>query len=379
MHDIYLIIIFIIIIIFIFKQNNEHFDQRVDGATKTQCGIMCTKVLGCNGFAYDADNKYCFLSKDEIVLPPEKKAYSQFYKPKMPRCNKLYKIDDPYYNSRNNIIRNATYGCMKEENGKVEYKIYDNKEKDKIVIDKLNLEEVAPYTFERIEWSGSVPLSDGRFNTDRQVPVPTIKSDIENDSQEHALYYGSWRNITKTPDETNDNRFSGTRPILDPGSATPNVSTQDSGSINLDKNLQLITNPTKSTAVNIMKEYDEEFAGQYMYPHKCSTNIKKEDCMKQCLGDKDCVGTEWNPILFKKVGVPNKYEFDENVCCPKIRIKKVIPRRKEMRFGHFYLKEPASRTYLQEGEILVGLNKDKRDDAVNDLGNRFAKWKNNVY
>jgi hypothetical protein len=381
MHNIYLIIIIIIIIIFviiIFSQQSEHFDQRVDGATKEQCGIMCTKILGCGAFAYDENNKYCYLSKDDILFSPEKKSYSAYYNRKFPRCNKLYKITDPYYNSRNNIIQNSTYKCMGSEGGTPEYKIYDNKEKDKINIDKLNLEEISPYTFERIEWTSTVPVSDGRFNTDLQVPVPSIKSEIEQDP-DNAGYYGSWRNITKSSDEINDNRFSGTKPIYDPITATPNVSIESSGSINLDKNLHLVTNPTKTTAINIMKQYDDEFAGQYMYPHKCSTNIKKEDCMKQCLGDKDCVGTEWNPILFKKVGTPNKYEFDENVCCPKIRIKKVVPRRHEMRFGHFYLKEPVSRNYLQEGEILVGLNKDKKDNVTADLGEKYGKWKNNMY
>jgi hypothetical protein len=382
-YNIYLILIIFIIIYILFYtrdcDNDEHFDQRVDGATKEQCGIMATKILNCHAFAYDPVNKYCYLSKDELYFAPEKKAYSQFYNRNFPRCNKLYKIEDPYYNSRNNIIRNATYKCMEKEGGDVTYKIYDTKEKDKINIDKLNLEEIDPYTFVRIEWNGTVPISDGRFNTSLQIPVPKQK---DNNSQIRSkfLYEGSWEKIIKTPDETNDNEFSGTRPVYDPiKDATPDISIQDSGSINLDKNLHLVTNPTKANSLNIMKEYDEEFIGQYLFPHKCSTNIKKEDCMKQCLDDKNCVGTEWNPILFKKVGIPNKYEFDENVCCPKIRIKKVAKRRRDVRLGHFYLKEKVNRQYLQEVEILVGMNKDKKDDAVEDLSEKYSKWKNNVY
>lgn len=379
MFNIYLIIIILIIIIFIFCNNKEFFDQRVDGATKEQCGIMATKILDCHGFAYDANNKYCYLSKDEILYAPEKKAFSNFYNRKFPRCNKLYKIEDPYYNSRNNMIRNATYKCMEKEGGEVTYKIYDQKEKDKINIDKLNLEEIDPYTFVRIEWNGIVPISDGRFNTSLKVPVPKLKDNNSRDMTKF-LYEGSSEKIIKTPDETNDNEFSGTRPIYDPiKDATPDITIKNSGVINLDQNLHLVTNPTKTNSLNIMKEYDEEFIGQYLFPHQCSANIKKEDCMKQCLNDKNCVGTEWNPILFKKVGIPNKYEFDENVCCPKIRIKKVTKRSKDKRLGHFYLKEKVNRQYLQEGEILVGMNKDKKDDAIGDLSEKYGKWQNNVY
>jgi hypothetical protein len=379
-----LIFIIFIIIIYFIKINiidgsnkpKEKFDQRIDGASKEQCGIMCTKILGCKGFAHDAENKYCFVSKDDIIINPDKKAYSQFYKKSFPRCNKLYKIDDPYYNSRNNIIRNATYNCQNVENAKFEPTIYDNKEKKNINIKNLNLEEIAPYTFVDIEWSGSVPISDGRFNTDLQVPVPGEKNNIENDT-EHGLYFGSSRKIIVNPDQNNDNIFSGTKPILQDKKVTPLSS--GSGSINLDTNLHLITNPTESNSIDIMREYNQEFTGQYMFPHKCSTNISKDDCMKQCLDNKDCVGTEWNPILFKKVGKPNKYKYDENVCCPKIKLKKVMPRRKEARFGHFYLKEKANRQYIQKGEILVGLNKDKESDGISEMDGIYAKWKNNIY
>jgi hypothetical protein len=385
-------LIFIIILLFFIIINynyinrdhnhKENFDQRIDGATKEQCGIIATKTLGCNAFAYDPNNKYCFLSKDEIFFSPEKKAYAQFYNREFPRCNKLYMIDDPYYNSRNNIIRNATYKCMEKEGGTPEYKIYDTKEKVGINIEKLNLEQVDPYTFVRIEWNGTLPVSDGRFNTSLQVPVTKDKSNNNSleQGQQKFLYQGAQENIIETPDETNDNIFSGTRPIYDPiKSATPDITNQDPGVINLDKNLHLITNPTKTNSLNIMKEYKDEFIGQYLYPHKCSSGISKEHCMKDCLNNKDCVGTEWNPILFSKVGVPNKYELEEGVCCPKVRIKRAMPRRKNRRFGHFYLKEKVNRQYLQEGEILVGMNKDKKDYAVEDLSEKFAKWKNNVY
>lgn len=148
----YIIILFIII--YLLNSNNENFDQRVDGSSKEQCGIMCSKILGCNSFAYDENNKYCYLSKKEIIFNNQQSNYSQFYNKKFPRCNKLYMISDPLYNARNNIIQNATYKCMDYENDvNKDYKIYDNKERKNIDIKKLNSYEIYPYKFVEIDWN----------------------------------------------------------------------------------------------------------------------------------------------------------------------------------------------------------------------------------
>jgi PAN domain len=380
-NNINLIIIFLIIFIvfLLLPKKNEHFDQRVDGATKEQCGVMCTKILGCNGFAYDAKNQKCYLSKDEITFRPIKKPFVNFYNRNFPRCNKLYVINDPYYNSRNNMLRNATYKCMKKENGPIEHVIYDDKEKRKVNVNNLSLEELSPYTFQRIEWNAAVP-SNGMFGRAIDMNVPKLPDDEAPKETDRFLFYGSSEDIVKRPDIVNDNEFSGTRLVFDPTQdLDPKSSIKDAGIINLDTNLRLVTNPTESNSLNIMKQYDEEFVGQYLFPHKCSTNITKEDCMKQCLNNKNCVGTEWNPTKYIKVGKPNKYNIEEGICCPKIRIKKVIGRRRHNRKGHFYLKETVNRKYLQDGEILVGLNKDKKDYVVEDLQGRFSRWKNNSY
>jgi hypothetical protein len=102
--------------------------------------------------------------------------------------------------------------------------------------------------------------------------------------------------------------------------------------------------------------------------------------MKQCLDDKKCVGTEWNPILIKKIGEPNKYTFDENVCCPKRRINKVIPRRKDMRFGHFYLKENTMKNDLQQQNILVECKNEIKKENENKLDtSNYKKWNQNDF
>lgn len=308
------IIFFIILLVLIYNNYTfrETFDQRVDGATKEQCGILCTKTLGCAGFSYNEDNNFCYISKDPIVLNPEKKNYSAFYKSKFPRCNKLYVVSDPYYNSRNNIIRNATYECMDKENDidNKKYIIYDVKEKTDINIDNLNKQKISPYTFVDIEWDDWL-LSQDKKN----LPI------------------------------------------------------------NLDKNLHLITNPTESNSINIMQEQDKyEYSGEYLFPHKCSRNITKNDCMKQCLEDENCIGTEWNPILIKKIGEPNKYIFDENICCPLKKINKKTPRRKDMRFGNFYLKENVLKQDLQQSDIFVEYKNKIKNEENNNNTSKYANW-----
>jgi PAN domain len=312
--NISLIIILIIIIVFFVctqRSNSESFDARIAGATKTQCGTACTKVLGCAGFAYDDANKYCYLSKDAIYFSPAKtakadetKVFAQFYDRDMPRCNKLYMIDDPLYNSRNNLLRNFAYICKEKESdmeSQKTYKIYNKKEIPIKDVTKINHLKMDPYTFEEIEWNKST---------------------------------------------------------------------------NLDKNLQLITNPTPSNSFNIMREYNNEYLGQYLYPHKCVSNITKKDCLKQCLNDKECVGTEWNPILMKKVGKPNKYIMEENICCPKRIIKATRPRIPEHEHGHFYLKENVIRDSFSRDNILTGYTEKQPEDTevADDVLRRFKKF-----
>lgn len=354
------IIIFIIIILFFISRKSEHFDQRVDGATREECGIICTKTLGCNGFAYDKENKYCFLSKDPIVIRPLKKAYVRYYDRKFPRCNKLHKINDPYYNSRNSVIRNAMYECQETENDdKINNLIYDIREREwsgkKSDINKI---KVFPYQFEQLNWNAIPSVSDGRFNTSLEVPVPSSK-----------MTDGP---ILIDPDSTDAKNYN-------KSSGSPEMDISDNGPINLSKNMHLITNPTKSNSYIIMREYDNEFLGQYQYQHKCTSNISKEKCMKNCLENNDCVGTEWNPMIFKKIGVPNLYEFEENVCCPKKKINKVIPRRHEFRLGKFYMKEIVDKKSDKEGEILVGLNKQKKYDKAEDISEKYTEWKENIF
>lgn len=265
-----LIIIFVHVVISRYLQP-ELFDSGVSSSSQTQCGTICSKTLGCAGFAYDIDNNICYLSKNKIDDSPIKKeapksnqVFAQFYKNTMPRCNKLYVIDDSLYNSNNNLIRNITYTCKDSESGNEYNKIYNISEKKIDDITNLNKLKFDPYTFVEIDWNKM---------------------------------------------------------------------------IDLNKNLHLVTNPTKSNSTLVMKEYDDEYLGQYLYPHKCVSGIKQKDCLSQCLNNKECVGTDWNPMILTQIGNENKYTIEKNVCCPKRIIKEKRKRTSKNESGHFYLKE----------------------------------------
>ena len=178
MSPVIILIILIIIILLYNNNNNEPFDSRIEGASKVQCGTMCSKILGCSGFAYDVDNKNCYLARDKIIYSPARRerprhlnTFAEFYQRDMPRCNKLYVINDPLYNSRNNLLRNITYTCQDFEEGPVTYKMYNGEEINVNDVTKINQYSPKPYTFEKIKWEDVINLdknlelvTNGNFN-----------------------------------------------------------------------------------------------------------------------------------------------------------------------------------------------------------------------
>jgi hypothetical protein len=106
--------------------------------------------------------------------------------------------------------------------------------------------------------------------------------------------------------------------------------------LNKNDHIDYYTNPNKLD-FKIMKEYDDEYMGQYMYKHKCVHNTTQKDCINNCLYNDKCLGTEWNPLFYKKK--EGGYDIYNGVCCPKIKITDIIPRRSQHKYGKFYLKE----------------------------------------
>jgi hypothetical protein len=72
-----------------------------------------------------------------------------------------------------------------------------------------------------------------------------------------------------------------------------------------------------------------EYIGTYLNPSMCQTDINQNKCLKDCTLNADCIGVEYNPV----------YKIYKNVCCPKSKIEKIIPRSEEKLAGTFYMKQ----------------------------------------
>jgi hypothetical protein len=72
-----------------------------------------------------------------------------------------------------------------------------------------------------------------------------------------------------------------------------------------------------------------EYLGTYLNPGMCKTDIDQHKCLKDCTLNADCIGVEYNPT----------YKTYRNVCCPKSKIEKIIPRREDKLSGTFYTKQ----------------------------------------
>ena len=91
-----------------------------------------------------------------------------------------------------------------------------------------------------------------------------------------------------------------------------------------------------------------------MYEHKCVSDISQNTCIKECANVKECVGTEWNPLYIKK-NPNNTSTIYKNICCPKIKVLKTIPRRKDHQSGRFYTKNKLNKFNKNNSNIYVNL------------------------
>ena len=103
-----------------------------------------------------------------------------------------------------------------------------------------------------------------------------------------------------------------------------------------------VTNISESDFVTVFTKELDEYLGQYLYQHRCVTNISEEDCLKACYDDDDCVGTEWN-LLY----IDDDNKIYNNVCCPKREIKRTINRRPQFKNGRYYVKTKMPKEELE--------------------------------
>ena len=85
-----------------------------------------------------------------------------------------------------------------------------------------------------------------------------------------------------------------------------------------------------------------EYLGTYLNPSMCRTDIDQHKCLKDCTLNADCIGVEYNPT----------YKTYKNVCCPKSKIEKKIPRREDKMSGSFYTKQVNLKDYTKNNIII---------------------------
>jgi hypothetical protein len=272
-----LLLIFVVSTLYIIKfiyNTSEYFDSKINNATRTQCGNICTKILECDGFAID-NNNTCYISKTPILGKPTNSVFMSDYNKNYIRCNKFNQITVSPDTSTLEYKKNATFICTPNEIENTHEKIlYYQNDKEQVLnkIDDLVNVNFVPYHIDNIEFG-------------------------------------------KT--------------------------------IDLDKFPNLAKNPTAENSIFIMEKHNDEYLGDYLYPHKCVANIKEQDCLKHCLKESTCIGTEYDPIYLIK------NDIYTGLCCPKTKIDKIIPRTKENEFGNFYLKQNIYKDSLQLSDMII--------------------------
>lgn len=288
-----LIVIFIIFTIYKYllaeTKKYENFDVLQKDINKEQCGRICTKSPLCKGFAFDINNKECYLSKEYILGKPNIGVYLDKYKNEQLRCNKLrpISIDSNVIKDIPEILLrdNTLYLCSNNEDSKYDYYKIVNEKMEKIEKKDINTLPYEEYELKDIDWNNS--------NTD------TIKKEL----------------------------------LI---------------SVNKEKdNLK----PHK-----IFDKDSREYLGQYFFPYKCVSDISLGECLRFCNNESKCIGTEWNPLYIEN-DKNNKKILHKNVCCPKIKIREIVERRKKFENGNFYVKSINDDISKDNKNIYISIDK----------------------
>lgn len=287
-----LLIICIVVYQYIVNKN-ETFDAKFLRTPEVQCGIGCTLIDSCAGYAV-TDNSECYLSKKPILGEPDGSLFQSEYKPTYKRCNKLYLMNDQVIATLKDMKDNAVYTCTDRE-------------------PSANIPSPVSYDMKYINNSYKINSLQDLDN----IYVPVYET--------HQIIW---------PPTNLTNKVSNTdviKTIYDYDDIKPFVAPEE---------------PIEYT----MKEMDDEYLGTDMYLHECVSNINQKDCLKACLNAHECVGTEWNTLYTKNNCNNINFNNDDNdnnttsqiyhnVCCPRKQIKSIIKRRLSHQNGKFYLKQ----------------------------------------
>lgn len=334
------VIVFILLMIFVYmgysfceldEYNVEGYDGKISNVTKTQCGTECTISENCRAFAFKPISSTCYISKSNILGEPETSIYKSEYSKLDARCNKINPINDVDFIDDRVLTQNSIYICSDGENNTSSEFQYAN------------------LGSSSLETTNTIGASAGRG-------VPTKVGDRPLSAQPLAVNYDVFKIDYPSKELVKE--------LVDKGQTPKELEPNFYKLLKFDP---LKTDDTKKPepVKSVFIESDSEFLGQYMLNHQCVANVPLVDCLKFCDSKEKCVGTEWNKGLFveDENNITNLYE---GVCCPKLLIKKIVPRRNKVSGGKFYVKSNRSNIKTDETILLTRQNPDKTYD-ISDL------------
>lgn len=284
---IWIILIIIIVLLSYINNNNntlEHYDDRYTDTDFTSCAKLCRGISECYGFGYDREKNICYPARSTIQNKPlAGSLFESRYSKNHTTCNKVEPVLEPTSKvSFEQRRKNSVYACTEREGLQPQWYFF-NRDKFSNIGEGKNLDEifdVDEYKVKPYSW----PIN--QFNLDQIDLLEDVLSDQQ---------------------------------------LTPKNITQ------VDRIKKVYGDTDKIIPNNqgiIYKNHKMMNSGEYMYPHKCVSNIEKKSCLELCSKDNRCVGVEFN----KKFGP--KY----NVCCPYKTTGKYINRPNNYLFGDYYEK-----------------------------------------
>lgn len=310
MHHLSKIIILIIIIIIIFisyYQFNtiEKYDSLIENISVIECGTKCTEGENCSAFAYKPTENKCYLSKSSIIGKPNDGVYIDEYSKLDRRCNKINKMIKDKRIDNNQLVQNSIYMCSDGEYGLSTKYQYAN-------LGATSLESVNSTIYDRANFDISTP--ENTTYDVKQIDFPISKEEEK---------------------DKNNNLINTNKPIR-----------QNYG----------------------FMESNNEYLGQYLLGHQCTTNTQLIDCLSYCKNNPKCSGVEWNEKFI------NNNKIYNNVCCPKSIIKQIIPRRTKFNNGKFYVKYDIDKHSLNNTIVLSkDINKTNIVIDNNSLDDNFIQ------
>lgn len=139
------------------KSSFEYFDNKITGLDYNKCGVACTMIEDCAGYAYN--NNMCWISQKPINNKSKNGIYGFEYSENIKRCNKIKPLEDYVIATKDDFLNNASYMCQEGEQSQTAHTLElhtVNKQQTFNTIEELKNEKVLPYKQISIDWPNDI-------------------------------------------------------------------------------------------------------------------------------------------------------------------------------------------------------------------------------